>query len=817
MKKVAIIEFFRIIKNDIKSFLSILLIAGMSVGAFLSLRWLSVSFTDSLLDTLDTYCLHDLEIVCPLGINDESIEEIRKIEDVKYAEGSYVTYSLVNLPDSNSNVKIVSLNENVDLPFDIEGELPSNKGEIAVNKKYATTHNLKIGDTIHLGDAKKLSCSDLKITALVQSVLFCNDGCYRLEISIYNNAPCEGFFYTPSETFDKSSLSGYSEILIKTNYEYTQKKVDKSYSEKIEALKTRLLNYFNSLEPYSSLSENIFLNENQIENLKCKALTRDENKSQSFIDTMPTIMENLGNVLGITMLIGCLIICIFSVSRLIKTNKNLIGTQLSFGIPKRRIILTYCGFLVLAAILGSIIGVLIGRFAILPIILSTIGKAWFFKQTIYYFSFTDTLIVFLIVVLIIFLTGFITCNLFMKKDALELLNESPSSNLNSGVLAKTRLYNKISIKNKMAINNLKADKLRVFGTVSGIVITSALFLNGFAILRLCPSTINKQFDDIYNFNQIVYIDSTNSEAESNVSEALVNEGISYTPVYMSYVGIRTEDGNQNYGSMIVSDNINDAINCFKYETYRNVPIDESIEDFALISSNLTYYDDAKVGNSIFVTNNLGETNEIKIGGFYKHYLPENQILLSRAKYLEFFGEDAKTNAFLIKGNDTAKLHNILNEKDGYVLIENFENYQRYVFNMMSDVTVVLSVVLISISVFLDVFMLLNLFELNLKEKKKDAVTLLMNGYKEKNVKKYIFSDTKFMLIIGLIFGLPLGVALTAITISSIITANSFYSFYVWPLAFLISIVLTLILTFVIMLIKMSSVDKMSLIGNDAQI
>ncbi|MCQ2399220.1 MAG: ABC transporter permease, partial [Clostridia bacterium] len=644
------------------------------------------------MDTLERYSLHDLEIICPLGFSDEGIEELKGLKDVKDVEGSYVSYNVINLPDSNTNVKISVLTKSVDLPFNVEGKLPEKKGEITINKRYASKYGVGIGDALHLDDPENLACSDLKVTAMADSVLYVNDHLIQNETSPLNGAVCQGFFDTTEDTFDKTAFPGYTEILITTDYTYTRKEESDDYYNKIEKFKDEALSVCNGLYPYSALDKlPVSIESGQIDKLKCNALTRNENKSQNLIDLMPDIVEKIRNDLGITLLVGCMIICVFAIMRLIKTNGILIGTQLSFGIPERRIILTYSGFVIFAGTTGCIMGALIGRVVIIPLIMMTLKNFWAFEKTVFYFSLTETLLVFACVIALIALVAFVACKIAMRKKILDLLSGNADDNLQDGLKGKTRLWKKMSLINRSALNNLRSDKLRVVTTVVGIAITSALLVNGFGIDFLFPDTTNKYFSEIGGFNYVVYIDPACDGAEADIADVLNSEGIKYTSVYTSYVALKTETGNENFASIIVGDaDIANMIHCYDPYTYKNVPLreDQTIDNCVLIGSGMGYYEDVFEGNKLTVIDMQGKETEVVIGGLYKHYLSDHQVLISKEKFTQFFGYEPKNNAFLIKCSDSGDLTKKLISHDGFVVIDDYEVHRRGAFRAFSQVSMV---------------------------------------------------------------------------------------------------------------------------------
>ena len=64
------------------------------------------------------------------------------------------------------------------------------------------------------------------------------------------------------------------------------------------------------------------------------------------------------------------------------------------------------------------------------------------------------------------------------------------------------------------------------------------------------------------------------------------------------------------------------------------------------------------------------------------------------------------------------------------------------------------------------FIILNLLIAFVSEKRRDIITILINGYSYKNANRYIYIDTIFLTIIGLIIGVGAGILFANLTISA---------------------------------------------------
>ena len=814
MKKVSIIEYIQIIKGNLISFLCIMMTCAIAQAFFIGINWCGLTAEQSVNDTLNRYCLHDLEVICPFGINEENIEKIREIEGVDKAEGSFVSYNIVNCSDRNINMKIIQLPEEIDLPYGIEGVLPESKGEVAVSRQWAEDYEVKIGDMVQLKDKTNLLCSDLYVTALLESPLYCLPELIQSESSPYNGALLQGFMYASEDTFDRSSYTGYPAVLIKSDYLYTYKQSEGGYSEKIQEIKKKVEALCESLAIYPDLINSSVITDSkamQTANMKGCILTRNENKAQHVLNIFPENVGKLKNDIGFMVLVAGLIICFSAVSRLVKKDRVLIGTQLSFGISEKRIEMTYCGFAVAAAMIGCVLGIIIGRFAVLPSIMFVFKQYWMFEKTVFYSSASDVLLLSLCNIFAIAAAAYVSCKLSMKCKILDLLNDTGKGIKGGRIIEKYSFWKKVSLFNKASVNNIMTDKLRVFSTIVSIALSSALIVNGVGFYYKLSCSINYQFSELQDYNQIVFIDQNDEGAEKSIGKALEDEEIRYTPVYTICAGTRTVNGHENFASILVSDrNFDGMLHLYDPDKKRTDPLNGF-----LMSSTVDYYNDAPQGETVLITEASGHQVEVAVGGLYKSHLIDQQILCSKEKFKDAFGYEPKVNAFLVDTDNAENLNTRLKNINGFLFVFDYESYQSMFSDAFSSVSLVISSLLLLLSVLIEIFMLSNLFEMNIKEKRREAITLLMNGYEVRDAKKYIFADTKCLLAFGMLIGIPLGNLLTKITIYCSQTANTYFSYDVTPAAFVISIVITSLLTLLTGFEKLRIVDRFPLTGNTA--
>lgn len=181
MKKALLKDSIKEIKNNYKRFLSLLLMAFLGVGFFAGIRATSPDMVDS----VDTYYknqkMYDLQVVSTLGLTQNDIEAIKKIDGVDIVEGTYETDGKLEIDNKEIITKVLCVDE-LNKPLLIDGQLPQNANECVVEENFLKQNNKSIEDAITIEienmqndegeDIEYLYNKELKIVGTVKSPLY---------------------------------------------------------------------------------------------------------------------------------------------------------------------------------------------------------------------------------------------------------------------------------------------------------------------------------------------------------------------------------------------------------------------------------------------------------------------------------------------------------------------------------------------------------------------------------------------------------------------------------------------------------------------
>lgn len=178
MKKALIKDSLKQIVKTNKRFISILLMAFMGVGFFAGVRATSPDMKSTLDSYLDSKKMYDISIISTLGLTDDDINEIYKIDGIDKAIGVYSEDVFIKFEDEEVVVKNITYNSEINNVEIIEGNLPQNPDECVIEYNMNIGKNVNLGDYIEIeenleeDEEKTFLNTKLKVVGIVKSPLY---------------------------------------------------------------------------------------------------------------------------------------------------------------------------------------------------------------------------------------------------------------------------------------------------------------------------------------------------------------------------------------------------------------------------------------------------------------------------------------------------------------------------------------------------------------------------------------------------------------------------------------------------------------------
>lgn len=151
MWKASAKDIFRTIGKEKKRFFSIMIITILGVTMMTGLQAGCEDLRLSADQFYDAGNLFDISILSTLGLTEEDVKAITQLEGVEKAEGSYSEVVHTKKGNVNKTAEVKMIQEGgLNLPYLLEGRLPTKPSEIAVTSSYLKDTGKQIGDYLEI-------------------------------------------------------------------------------------------------------------------------------------------------------------------------------------------------------------------------------------------------------------------------------------------------------------------------------------------------------------------------------------------------------------------------------------------------------------------------------------------------------------------------------------------------------------------------------------------------------------------------------------------------------------------------------------------
>lgn len=208
-------DFFMEIRTSWGRFVSIFFIVALGVAFYSGIRASEPSMRISGDSYFDSENLMDIKVMGTMGLTEDDVEAIEKVDGIELAEGSYSVDLLCPVDDTENVVHVMAMEANFNNIQVSEGRLPEKEGECLLDEDFAAQTDYEIGDTITFstGDdstvTDSLTTDTFTITGFGNSPLYISIGRGN---STVGNGEVSGFVAVDKSSF---SMDVYSEIYVR--------------------------------------------------------------------------------------------------------------------------------------------------------------------------------------------------------------------------------------------------------------------------------------------------------------------------------------------------------------------------------------------------------------------------------------------------------------------------------------------------------------------------------------------------------------------------------------------------------------------------
>lgn len=843
-------EFFVSIRKSFKRFLSITLIVLLGVGFFAGIRATSPDMKDTLSRYYKKNNMYDIELMSNYGI---SQDDISKIRDKGYdIEGSISFDVVVNNDDSLYAVKVMSYDKNNDINklVLLEGKMPSNSDECVIERN-DYTEDYKIGDSIYL-DSDDVKNKELKIVGIVKSPLYVSDerGSTNLltgkinyflytDISNFNtDVYTEAYVDIDSDNdiFDsryedevddyEKKLEDVTEAIGNSNYD----KIIEQYEVGIDEA-TSL--YEENLDRYNDIKDVTYIDStvkdtmkreldsakvkiddlkkelDEVDDVEWYVLDLNSNAGYYSYDADAERIGNIAKVFPIVFFVVAILICLTTMTRMVEEERIQIGTLKSLGYDDVSISFKYVLYAMLATVIGSLVGVMIG-FNIIPSIIFNMYKVMYnidgFRSNFYW----DLTLQGLIIALICTVGATVyACNKTLKEVPASLLRpKAPNSGKRVWLEYIPFIWKRLKFSSKVTVRNVFRYKKRMFMTILGIAGCTGLILAGFGLKDCITNLVPNQYEKIFNYQVEVTLNDNLSVSElDDVYEQIdeLDEVNKALKLEKESIEIKNKDTNQSITLVVPFSDISDFIKLQDRKSGKQFDLGSGV----IVTEKITNLLDINKGDNLV----LEGKNDYKVvvSDITENYLYHYVYMSS-----DVYDSDIYNTILVKTGEMDAKeeqaFSNKLKSIDG-VSSMSFTSSTEDMFDSTMKNFSYVSLVLIVSAGMLAFIVLYNLASINISERNREMATIKVLGFYDKEVYNYIGRESNILTIIGIVFGIGIGVFLTRFIIKTCEIDILMFDSNISAISYIYAILITLIFTIVVNIVTYFSLKKIDMISS----
>ena len=815
MKKVLLKDSIKEIKNTYKRFISILLMAFLGVGFFAGLRAASPDMIDTFNQFYEDNQVYDIQIISTLGLTEEDIEELEKVDEVEKIAGSFEKDGIIDINNKEIVTKLITIGE-INKPILIDGNMPQNADECMIEEGFLKSNNKQIGDTVDVeiedtidayGNKKSyLKNSKMKIVGTVQSPLYISRdrGTSKL-----GTGKVSYYMYIPKENINANDV--YTSIYLRAKNGENYKTSTQKYEDYIKNVK----NNIEQIKEEREQSRKI-LSLNGIETAKWYILDRNSNEGYvGFIQSTKSI-AHISQVFPIVFFAVAALISLTSMTRMVEEQRTQIGTLKALGYNQFQIINKYILYASLASIIGGISGMCVG-FATLPQIIWMLYMMMYQITPKAILSFNwkyGTIGLLLICICIIGATIYSAIRELKETPAALMRPKAPKAG-NRVLLEKIPfIWKHLNFSHKVTVRNIFRYKKRFLMTIIGIFGCTSLIVTGFGIKDSISVIIPNQFEKVFDYDiQVNIKENLSAEEKQDFIEELKNreEVQKIVETYMTSATAVKGEKQEDVQIIVPKDEFDGLINVNDVKTKQNLKLKDNE---IYLTDKCAQLIGAKAGDTIILKDINNNEVEAKISNIVENYV-SHYVYMSKTMYENLYGKNYNTNVIL---SQNVKMSD--EEEDEFVteLMNKTEVYSASristILGALDDTIKSLDfvVIILIVSAGLLAFVVLyNLANVNISERIRELATIKVLGFYDKEVFDYVTRETTILTAIGIVLGLFGGYCLNYYLIGTCEINTLRFSKIVSLISYVYAVGITIIFTLIVNLATYFALKKIDMI------
>ena len=781
--------------------LSMLIVAMLAVTAYLGINDSAAAMRSNAERFWDAAHFRDIEIAAPSLLSEADLRAIAETEGVAEVEPLWYASAAV-AGQQNAAVDVVSLTETLNTVILTQGRMPRSTGECLLEQPVLDALGLSVGESIELEGCPALAQTRFTVCGAAQHG---DHACVPLHV------PGNRYVIVLPGAFDLASLHGGSmKALVRIEGAEGADRFSEDYLRKSELVCRRL----NRLAEQRAGRQLSLEDADFLDSVLGLALARlydihpwlvlDVWGSSCYY-AIRSAAENVA-AMGVTfalafIIVGALVIYA-SVSRMAEADRAAIGTAKAMGCTGREIAFKYLAAGLVPTAAGMLAGIAAGYAGIQRIVLAIYGQLYVYGSGVPAFRTGMTLAVFAAGLGIAAAAATVACAGILRAPAVKLMNERAAAPRST---ARAKRSAGTNLSTKLILRGIRSEKRRIGVIAAGIAGCMVLLVAGFTIKLAVTQSLERQFSDVERYDlKIVFDPAAEHEGtplRAQIRSVLTGAGLEQGAGQSGWIALYdhgcffTAGGRMNGGELICAAPEDLAGYLVLTDVSGGGRITPSARPGVYIHLRTAETAGLAPGSRLILHDGSMGQRSVAVSGVFNNYVG-GQMVMSEAAYEALFGEKPAQNCFWVKCDALcrAEVVRLLRSLPVTVTESSAKQAEYQSYTAALDV---IAALLAGIAALMAGGVLLNLIYLQYYRKKRSLVVMRINGFTAWETLGYVLGESVVTHVIGLLLGIAGGAWLGRRIILLMEARQLHIVRSVQPMAWLISLLIMLLFSFVI--------------------
>ena len=503
-------------------------------------------------------------------------------------------------------------------------------------------------------------------------------------------------------------------------------------------------------------------------------------------------IRSVGNIFPVVLFMVAAMVTFTTMTRFVDEERTNAGIFKALGYQNKDIVAKFVLYGFLAGTVGTVLGTLLGHYLLAGVISDVITAGMVVGKSQEYFYWSYSLLALALSWVSSVLPAYLVARRELHDEAAQLLLPKPPVKGSKILLERLSfIWSRLSFTHKVTARNIFRYKQRMLMTIFGVAGSVALLFAGLGIQSSVGGVVERQFEQIQQYQMIVAEKSSVAEKEkADLESALQADSIhAYQKIYSKSI---EKDFKGKAGLQTITIMVTSRENFKPFIALEEKGQEVQVTDGAVVSQKLAQLEGITVGDKLEL-----DGKEIRVAAISENYVG-HFVYLNRATYEQVYDTSPKDNTYLVKLKEPTPSNT---EKEAAAFMKKtavsgvVQNATAiHLFESVASSLNKTMAILILVSVLLAIVILYNLTNINVAERIRELSTIKVLGFHNKEVTLYIYRETMVLSFVGIVLGLVAGYYLHQFLIQMISPATIlFYPRVSWEVYALPIVTVTVII------------------------